>query len=655
MSRTRILVIEGDDKIRDLLDRFLTGKGYTVTVTDSPEEGLRAFGEARPDLTLLALSSQGLSGAAVCRALRTLDASAQIVVMGTARHEATFDAAERAGQGVRWFLVKPFGAADLLAVVEQAVAAADMPAFSVSAAGRSMAAEVDPMADSAEADEVVTEDEDEALRALMEGLSETPAPRGFFETSSLDAPFDSALAGSVAGLNLDDLGALEDDGSALDGDGLGLPPLESQDSAHALLSPPSVEWAPDDVPVDDAPVDGPDLAERPRRTRTPMVRASTQVLLRTAELFTESPDTSPLPSLADAPPEPWGIDALHIDARDNLGGSDEGEARHALKPMQPTRPTDPHGIYGDITLGELLYNCFRDIFTGRLVLRRGPVRKQVYLLNGRPVSADSNVRSENLGYQLLLEGIISEAHLRRSVELAHERGIRQGEALIEMGVFGPAELDDHLRRQVRERLLNCFGWTGAEYGLVYDPTVGERADRFEVSPLVLIFDGIRTSFPVGPLVEHFDAFAGRAAATTEKLGDYATMLREFADELRVATLCDGRATVGEVLSRSPYGLIDTLRVLRALEITNCVRFGAGALLEAGGKRVGGAGRRQTGDLPRTRPTSGAFAVAPRTEGRQTGSHASVGRPATASHAAPGLGAPRPPAPSSAQGAPAAAG
>jgi curved DNA-binding protein CbpA len=290
---------------------------------------------------------------------------------------------------------------------------------------------------------------------------------------------------------------------------------------------------------------------------------------------------SPPPAAENAPPPasvgpPPGIDGLEAFDPDTTFE----EERYILSPMVPRSPTDPQGVYGEVTLPQLLYNVFRDIFTGRLRLQRGRVTKEVFLLNGYPIFAESNVRSENLGYQLMLAGVMDEATHRRSIEIVNAERIRQGEALLRMGVLDREQLDVFLRRQVRERLLNCFGWTGASYGLTYDLGVASQQQRFEVNPLVLIFEGIKSAFPVAPLVTHFDAYPRRVPRVTTKFRDYATLLKEFTDELRVARLCDGRATVGEVIAQSPYGLIDTLRILRALEVTQCVEFGAADAVRA---------------------------------------------------------------------------
>ena len=291
----------------------------------------------------------------------------------------------------------------------------------------------------------------------------------------------------------------------------------------------------------------------------------------------------------------------------------EDEGQFQLRPMAPGGPTEPQGIYGPLLLGDLLYNTFRDIFTGNLILKRGSVTKTITLRNGFPIAAESNVRSEELGWRLRLDGVLTESAHRQYRVMVEEQGLSPQQALAELGAIGPAELFELERKLVRERILGCFDWTDARYGLTYDPAVANRVTAFEVNPLVVIFEGIKRSFPIAPMVTHFDSHGARPVRRTEKLRDYARLLRDFADELRLAESCDGNLTVGQLISQSPFGLIDTLRILRALEIMQCVVFERGEAAPMGRPSVGMAPIRDRSTLPGqpATPSAGTTSAGPR--------------------------------------------
>lgn len=579
---SRILVIERDAKIRDLLTRFLGVKGYDVTATVDGASGMDCFIAERPDLMLVDLQLPDMSGIELCRAVRDTRLDVSLVLMGTAR-QARKPAVEEAREALEipLFLIKPFGVDALMAAIAQGLAtqgerrgsgAGSSAPRAVTPAPRPEPALVEP----APPEPAPPEPAPAAHRAKPSSgpppRREPPSGAPRARTSDPPGPIDTLdqIEAITAEQDLDALDALEAL-DAFDADdeptdvGAGILRGRGEPRAGRRSAPPPAAEG-DPAESYGASTAGGLLAGRSMAYATPPV------------LQDDDPAAShmdavyPVEGGADA--HTWGVDSLRMEAiRHGPSPLQDDERRYALQPIVPDNPSDPRGIYGAITVPNLLYRCFRDLFTGQLVIRRGPVRKTITLANGRPIGAESNIRSETLGYLLMQDGIIDQSQLQQSVRIARQLDVRQGEALVRIGAIDADALADGLRRQLRGRVLSCFSWSGAEYGLTYEPDVGARVEPIELNPLVLIFDGIKTSFPVAPLVAHFDERNRSPARATERLRDYATMLRDFADELRVAALCDGQRTLGEVLARSPYGLVDTLRILRALEITGCLVFG----------------------------------------------------------------------------------
>src|SRR5512140_3087584 len=67
----RILVIEDETQIADLLRRGLIYEGYTVEVAPDGETGLTVARDRPPDAVLLDLMLPGMDGLTVCRRLRS--------------------------------------------------------------------------------------------------------------------------------------------------------------------------------------------------------------------------------------------------------------------------------------------------------------------------------------------------------------------------------------------------------------------------------------------------------------------------------------------------------------------------------------------------------------------------------------------------------
>jgi DNA-binding response OmpR family regulator len=109
----RVLVVEDDDAIAQVLKRSLRMEGYEVRVA---EDGERALDQAHgflPDLVILDLGLPGLDGIEVAKRLRHDDGDVPILVL-TAR-DAVESRVEGLDAGADDYLVKPFERQELLA------------------------------------------------------------------------------------------------------------------------------------------------------------------------------------------------------------------------------------------------------------------------------------------------------------------------------------------------------------------------------------------------------------------------------------------------------------------------------------------------------------------------------------------------------------
>lgn len=108
----RILVIEDDAQIADLLRRGLIYEGYAVEIAGDGESGLSAARDRPPDMVLLDLMLPGLDGLTVCRRLR---AASDVPILILTAKEAVPDRVAGLDAGADDYLVKPFSFDELLA------------------------------------------------------------------------------------------------------------------------------------------------------------------------------------------------------------------------------------------------------------------------------------------------------------------------------------------------------------------------------------------------------------------------------------------------------------------------------------------------------------------------------------------------------------
>lgn len=115
MANIKVLVVEDDPTVREVLTTLLGFEGYLVEVADDGESGLRAAGRMRPDVVLLDIMMPGMDGYAVCRSLKA-DSDPPKVVMVTAKTSAE-DESKGMDAGADAYLRKPFSPIELLRVV----------------------------------------------------------------------------------------------------------------------------------------------------------------------------------------------------------------------------------------------------------------------------------------------------------------------------------------------------------------------------------------------------------------------------------------------------------------------------------------------------------------------------------------------------------
>jgi len=108
----RILAVDDDPEILDMLSRGLKFEGYEVEVAADGEKALARFRENAPDLVLLDVMMPGMDGLEVCREMRKLRDTP--VLMLTAK-DAVMDKVAGLDSGADDYVVKPFVFDELLA------------------------------------------------------------------------------------------------------------------------------------------------------------------------------------------------------------------------------------------------------------------------------------------------------------------------------------------------------------------------------------------------------------------------------------------------------------------------------------------------------------------------------------------------------------
>ena len=118
MLKTRILLVDDDPNIRQLVNLYLEKEGFEVSMADRGDEALKLFRSTPPNLMLLDVMLPGMDGWQVLREARK--ASNIPIIMLTAKDEV-FDKVLGLELGADDYLAKPFDMKELVARIKAVI------------------------------------------------------------------------------------------------------------------------------------------------------------------------------------------------------------------------------------------------------------------------------------------------------------------------------------------------------------------------------------------------------------------------------------------------------------------------------------------------------------------------------------------------------
>ena len=116
--KSRVLVVDDDPALAEMLTIVLRGEGFDTAVVGDGTRALPAVRDMRPDVVLLDLMLPGMNGIDVCRAIRA--ESGVPIIMLTAKSD-TVDIVLGLESGADDYVVKPFKPKELVARIRARV------------------------------------------------------------------------------------------------------------------------------------------------------------------------------------------------------------------------------------------------------------------------------------------------------------------------------------------------------------------------------------------------------------------------------------------------------------------------------------------------------------------------------------------------------
>jgi len=115
MADTRILVIDDEQEIAELIKDYLEEEQYRVIISGDGKEAIEMFRTHHPDLVVLDIMLPGLDGMEVCRVIRS-ESNVPIIMLSAKKSDT--DKILSLGLGADDYVVKPFSPGEVVARVK---------------------------------------------------------------------------------------------------------------------------------------------------------------------------------------------------------------------------------------------------------------------------------------------------------------------------------------------------------------------------------------------------------------------------------------------------------------------------------------------------------------------------------------------------------
>ena len=115
MANEKILIIEDDIDLSNVMRDFLSNDGYQIKQAFSGNEGLKMLQKLEPDLIILDIMLPGIDGIEVCKKIRE-DRYVPIIIISAKKSD--YDKVLALGVGADDYLTKPFSQIELVARVK---------------------------------------------------------------------------------------------------------------------------------------------------------------------------------------------------------------------------------------------------------------------------------------------------------------------------------------------------------------------------------------------------------------------------------------------------------------------------------------------------------------------------------------------------------
>ncbi|MFT4703381.1 MAG: hypothetical protein ACI81R_001072 [Bradymonadia bacterium] len=209
-------------------------------------------------------------------------------------------------------------------------------------------------------------------------------------------------------------------------------------------------------------------------------------------------------------------------------------------------------LVGTHGLASLLFGLVESAETGLLYVGEGERRRIVHVREGAPTYVESRIVSENFGALLIEWGVASKVEVDWARSMQLSAGVRQGEALVKIGVLSEEDVEPLLQRQQEHKLFCAM--KDAPCKVRFEEASGQVSQGAFGRPG--LFDAAARAFEFGAEVSGSEA-VGWTDGSAERVKTMATI----PDAVRDAIDANGTVSGLASATKSPAGAVNLLQCL----------------------------------------------------------------------------------------------
>jgi hypothetical protein len=223
----------------------------------------------------------------------------------------------------------------------------------------------------------------------------------------------------------------------------------------------------------------------------------------------------------------------------------------------------------DFGVADILQLISQQQKTGFLVVERGKESVEVVFWNGMILSANpvSEIEDDLLGRKLVKSALISDAQLKRALEIQEEKFQYLGEILVDFKVLSKEMLNQIIHIQISDTFSELFQWKEGSYSFhpksvdfnekIYTPLALEHI-LLDVLRMIDEWPNVRKSIrSIDMIFEKTDRFLN---------GEEDSILQEemSKEEAEIYNLVDGQSNVQDIVDKSLLGKFTASKYLMSL-------------------------------------------------------------------------------------------